>query len=222
MGELVCHILTFVVIITVLKGLISNEEYKQYFHFFSGMVMIVILCKPLFSFSFGDADWYQLLEDMVIEEEVEEKLDEIKLADGKMEEMLRKSCKRAIEEQVNVLAEREGFVVDGVNVKLSENNDALEVLGIKIMVSDSEPFDDEKQNDGVNEGMDGKSKTLKDIEDIEIEKVEPVEGSDAVPVSEAIGSLGKQQMTGKRASRLKNTLKDYYMLQEGAVEIWKY
>ena len=70
MGELVSHILTFVVLITVLKGLISNEEYKQYFHFFSGMVMIVILCEPLFSFFNSDASWYQLIEDAVMEENV--------------------------------------------------------------------------------------------------------------------------------------------------------
>lgn len=253
MGELVRHILTFVVLITVLKGLISNEEYRQYFHFFSGMVMIVLLCEPLLSFFGGDVSLYRLIEDTVMEENIRDKIEEIKLADGKMEEVIRDSCREAVAEQVHVIAEREGFVVGDVDVRLSQNTNNMEVTGIVVKVAEgrvdgenTDKADDgdltgnaykfgatDDDGDADKAGSADKSSDLGNADDgaeeyggsikhIEIENIAPVEKTFEKPVSETFENTNARQLTGKKAVRLKNMLREYYLLNEGAVEIWKY
>ena len=135
-----------------------------------------------------------------------------------MEEILKSSCKKAVEEQVHTMAEREGFEVGEVEVKLSQNNDDMEVTSIIITVADNGDASGRDEEDDGDETLESGI----EIEDIVIDKTAAAEGAESVPVSEAFGNAGRRQLTGKRARRLKNTLKDYYLLQEEAVQIWKY
>ena len=43
MRELIFNILIFTIVTSVLKCLIIKEEYKQYFQFFCGLIMVLIV-----------------------------------------------------------------------------------------------------------------------------------------------------------------------------------
>ena len=46
MEKIICNVLIFTIITSVLKGLIIKDEYKQYFQFFCGLIMILIVITP--------------------------------------------------------------------------------------------------------------------------------------------------------------------------------
>ena len=59
MHEFIQNILIYVVIITVLRGIITNDIYKQYFKFVSGLVMILLMMLPVLNFIYDDGERYR-------------------------------------------------------------------------------------------------------------------------------------------------------------------
>lgn len=47
MTDFVKNILVFVLIVTVMKGIINNESFKMYFKFFSGLVLVLLILARL-------------------------------------------------------------------------------------------------------------------------------------------------------------------------------
>lgn len=62
MEKIICNVLVFTVITSVLKGLIIKDEYKQYFQFFCGLIMILIVITPFIKFLSSDNDYYDILQ----------------------------------------------------------------------------------------------------------------------------------------------------------------
>ena len=59
MFEFVKSITVFIFITTVFGGIISNEKYKTYFDFISGLIIILLVISPVVSFLNGDEDLYR-------------------------------------------------------------------------------------------------------------------------------------------------------------------
>ena len=62
MEKIICNVLIFTIITSVLKGLIIKDEYKQYFQFFCGLIMILIVITPFIDFLSSDNDYYDILQ----------------------------------------------------------------------------------------------------------------------------------------------------------------
>ena len=60
MEKIICNVLVFTIITSVLKGLIIKDEYKQYFQFFCGLIMILIVITPFIDFLSSDNDYYDI------------------------------------------------------------------------------------------------------------------------------------------------------------------
>ena len=66
MKEFVQNILIYTIIITVLRGLITGPKYRQYFQFFSGVILILLFLGPVLSLFRSDRDWYRVLEEKLL------------------------------------------------------------------------------------------------------------------------------------------------------------
>ena len=82
MHELIRSILIYVVIVTVLRGIITNENYKRYFKFVSGIIMILMMISPILNFIYDFGGWYQKLEHIMLKCDIDEVNDELKVSDG--------------------------------------------------------------------------------------------------------------------------------------------
>ncbi len=94
MADFIKSVLIFTLLVTVMKGLINSESFRMYFKFFSGLVLILLMITPLVNFLSGDNGWYSLLEQEIFNFNLEGINDELEVADGKFEEIIREQCKK--------------------------------------------------------------------------------------------------------------------------------
>ena len=115
MEKIICNVLVFTIITSVLKGLIIKDEYKQYFQFFCGLIMILIVITPFIDFLSSDNDYYDILQKNIYSLEIKDSIGSIKTADGKMRDVLVRQCESKIEGQIKKMAQK-----DGVDCKIEE------------------------------------------------------------------------------------------------------
>lgn len=137
MKELVFNILIFTIVTSVLKGLIIKEEYKQYFQFFCGLIMILIVMTPVIQFFGEEHDFYNILNKHIYSSELKDSLSEIKKAEGKMKNKVVSQCKKKIEKQVMGMAQKNNVKCSSVEVKTRIEGDELEIVNVYVNTKDS-------------------------------------------------------------------------------------
>ena len=132
MKELVQNILVYVVIVTVLRGLISNPRYSQYFQFFSGVIMILLMLSPVLSVFDFENEWYSLLEEKVLQRDLDHIKEEMSIADGRFEEMVKEEYKETVEKQVMIMAEENGVQAEDVSVEIFQGEEEWQIAEIAV------------------------------------------------------------------------------------------
>ena len=136
MKELIFNILIFTIITSILKGLIIKEEYKQYFQFFCGLIMILIVITPVIKFLGGEHDFYDILNKHIYSSELKDSLREIKTAEGKMKNNVISQCEIKIEKQVMGMAKKNDVKCSSVEVKTKIAGDELEIVKVFVNTKD--------------------------------------------------------------------------------------
>mgnify|MGYP000503686006 CR=1 FL=1 len=62
MQEWIRQIIIYVILVTVLRGLIMKPQYEQYFRFFSGIVLILLVVSPVLRVLHQDTAWHDTVE----------------------------------------------------------------------------------------------------------------------------------------------------------------
>lgn len=135
MKEFVQNILIYTIIIAVLRGLITGPKYRQYFQFFSGVVLILLFLGPVFSLFRSDQDWYRVLEEKLLQMDLAEIQGEMRVAEEGFEQMLCKRYEQAVREQVEMLARERGVDLEDTQVTLRKEGDSWEVARVSGRVS---------------------------------------------------------------------------------------
>ena len=125
MEKIICNVLVFTIITSVLKGLIIKDEYKQYFQFFCGLIMILIVITPFIDFLSSDNDYYDILQKNIYSLEIKDSIGSIKTADGKMRDVLVRQCESKIEGQIKKMAQKDGVDCKSVDVETKMSDEEL-------------------------------------------------------------------------------------------------
>ncbi len=142
MKELIQGILVYIVIVSALRGLITNPKYSQYFQFFSGIVMILLLLSPVLSVFDFESKWYEVLEEKILQMDLSEIEEEMKIADDRFAEMLEKKYQETAAGQIKAMAEQNGISVEEAGVELKKGKDGWEIEEISIT---RKPDQDDRQ-----------------------------------------------------------------------------
>ncbi len=205
MADFIKSVLIFTLLVTVMKGLINSESFRMYFKFFSGLVLILLMITPLVNFLSGDNGWYSLLEQEIFNFNLEGINDELEVADGKFEEIIREQCKKDIKEQVIKLADNRGINIKNIDISLGEQNNSIQISSIDININK----ENKTNYNDIN--------TIQNIEDIEI--------ADITGNMEAVDAMsdeaGKKKASGKNVRKLKEDISTYFIIKEAAVNIWE-
>ena len=200
MHEFIQNILIYVVIITVLRGIITNDIYKQYFKFVSGMVMILLMMSPVLNFIYDDGEWYRKVEEVIIQSDIDDINDELKTAEGGFEDMLMKNCKSVIAEKVEKLAEKEGIVIGSVDVGIKNKNDEIDIYNIDVeIITDNKKDVSQKRDDGEKEI----DRVTVDVINIGNEK-----------------KIRKKEKLSDNELHLQSDICDYFILEKDRVTLW--
>ena len=203
MHQFIQNILIYVVIITVLRGIITNDIYKQYFKFVSGLVMILLMISPILNFIYDDGEWYKKIEETIMQSDIEDVNDELKAADGGFEDMIIKNCKSEIEDKVEKMAEKEGVRTGDIDVDIKKEDDEISLCSIDVEVI--------KNNKDVYQKGDSEENKSDSIQ------------VDAIK----IGEVGKSEKTSDNKQKLSDSEKklksdicDYFVLGKDRVTLW--
>ena len=200
MHEFIQNILIYVVIITVLRGIITNDIYKQYFKFVSGLVMILLMMSPVLNFIYDDGEWYRKVEEVIIQSDIDDINAELKTAEGGFEDMLMKNCKSVIAEKVEKLAEKEGIVIGSVDVGIKNKNDEIDIYNIDVeIITDNKKDVSQKRDDGEKEI----DRVTVDVINIGNEK-----------------KIRKKEKLSDNELHLQSDICDYFILEKDRVTLW--
>lgn len=70
MQEWIRQIIIYVILVTVLRGLIMKPQYEQYFRFFSGIVLILLVVSPVLRVLHQDTAWHDTVEQYLFQMDV--------------------------------------------------------------------------------------------------------------------------------------------------------
>lgn len=191
MKQFVQNILVYVVIVTVLRGLISNPRYSQYFQFFSGVIMILLMLSPVLSVFDFENEWYSLLEEKVLQMDLDHIKEEMSIADGRFEEMVKEEYKETIKKQVVVMAEENGVQAAEVSVEILEGDTEWQIAEIAVTAGKASGESVEKEE--------------LSVETVQIEEKE----------RRNVNNVSKDEKA------LKRQICSYFALGEDKVHIWK-
>ncbi|MDD7404228.1 MAG: stage III sporulation protein AF [Butyribacter sp.] len=203
MKELIQNILVYVVIVSVLRGLITNTKYAQYFQFFSGMIMVLIMLNPLLHFFQFENTWYDLLEENFVKMDLEDIQEEMKIADDSFADMVKEEYKKTVEKQVSAMAEEKGVTLEDVTVTLAEKEEVCQIAAITGKTV--------SKKTGANAGTGKQEDTdnLISVETIQIGQNKWQEEGE------------KQEDTSKQARKLQQQICSYFLIGEDRVHLWK-
>ncbi len=130
MKELIQSVLVYLVIVSVLRSLVGNPKFQQYFQFFSGMILIFLLLSPALSLLDEKGEWFSLLEKNILGVDLEEIEEQMEVAQGKFTGVLEKEYAEALEKQVEAAAEQRGVELEGTEVKIEKGKEGYQIVEI--------------------------------------------------------------------------------------------
>ena len=191
MKQLVQNILVYVVIVSVLKGLITNPKYSQYFQFFSGIIMILLLMSPVLTVLKYESRWYDILEEKVLQMDLDGIKEEMKIADEKFAGMVEEEYKQALRGQVENMAEVHGVGIKEADVEITWSGEEWEIEEVSVITEEA-------------------SQTGQQEDRISIETVETWKDNKI-----------RQENTSKNAKALRKDICSSFVVGEDKVHIWK-
>ncbi|MCM1246150.1 MAG: stage III sporulation protein AF [Roseburia sp.] len=91
--HVVKNITVFILLFSIISNLFSRSKYARYFRFVEGLIIVLLVMVPLFSWFTGDAFLDDVLEKNLFEAEQSFDEDELRMLGEKREELLEREWK---------------------------------------------------------------------------------------------------------------------------------
>lgn len=212
MAGFIKSVLIFTLAVTLMKSLVNNESFKIYFKFFSGLVLILLMLSPLINFLSGDGSWYSRLEEEIFNFNMEGINDELKVADGMFEEIIKEECKENIKGQIENLAQKRNVNIADIDIMLDEKSSSIQVVSVDIRT-----IGEDREKEMEDKLTDGNIDINVDVEAVNVMSGE--EGKSEEGNNNNTGVM--REAEGKNIKMLKNDISSYFLIKEAAINIWE-
>lgn len=215
MSEFIKSVLIFVLLVTVMKGLINNESYRVYFKFFCGLILILLMLSPLINFLSGGNEWYGILEEEIFNAGIQNVNDELAIADGEFEELIREGCREDIKEQIVKMADKQNINIREIDIELNEESEEIQLSSVDISINADNTYISDN-NDLQDNDTDDKS-NIGDVDKVNIEAINIVSDNNSTDT----GDKSRHKARGSNVKKLKSEISNYFLIKEAAVNIWE-
>lgn len=208
--QVIQNILVYVVMVTVLKGLIANEKFLEIFRFAGGMILIMLCLSPILSVFSGGDSWYQGLEENIFAGDQEQIEQEVNLAEGRFEEILLQECEEEIAQQFRQLARDEGEEPGSINVEMKKDKeDGIAVKKVSMsIVREAEA------------AMSQEEGTVVPVEKIVVDTGTDKDEAEKSGIQQNVPDDVKERQDAK-TRKIKKKICDKYKLSGKAVIVWR-
>ena len=214
MAGFIKSVLIFTLAVTLMKSLVNNQSFRIYFKFFSGLVLILLMVSPLINFLSGDKSWYSRLEEEIFNFNLEGINDELKVADGMFEEIIKEECKENIKEQIKNLAQKRNVNIKDIDIGIDEKSSSIQIVSVDISITGNNGSEGKE-----DKAADGDIDIRVDVEAVNVMSGEEGKVGESEKASSNIGGIRKAE--GKNIKMLKNDISSYFLIKEAAINIWE-
>lgn len=206
--EWIRSITYYLIFITVVTNLLPNKKYEKYVRFFAGMVLILLVLKPITGGLRLDDTLAYYFEAISLKKEAGELTGEISKMEGQRLNKMITQYEEAVSEDLKSMAESSGFGCRESKAEINQDQESSRfghVVRVSMVLT---PEAGETEEAAVSA-----------VEKIApIEKVPEVEG---IKITESRPDNGnqKRQEENSRLSGLRRRIAEYYDLEEQDIEI---
>ena len=108
----------FFILMTAVLNILPEAKYRKYVQFFLGLVMVVVLCRPILALGNLESELEDMLGRLTLEEEIQGMEESQIQIDGMQQEVLYGAYEGEIENQIGVFLE--GKVTAGMEMEEEE------------------------------------------------------------------------------------------------------
>lgn len=210
-------IICYMIFLSLAGNLLAGSSYGKYLRLFGGMVLILIVLSPAAAPLDLEEQMGYLFDQIAFKQEAEGLKKEIFGMEEKRLKGITAQYRENVEEEVEQLAEDQGYECREVSVILDENRESQDygkLLGINIVLTGREGEKNQRDASFPASGDDCGDRPVSidpiGVEPVRIEMAAPVSPS----VSQAEGENGPKDLKGK--------VEQYYGLEGEAVKVkWK-
>lgn len=229
-------ILSFLILITVIRGILPSKKYEPYLRLFSGLMLILLVLQPVTGGLGLEKQIDRAFEAFAFQMDHEELNTRVLGIEKERQEQILKIYENDVAGHVTVMAGEEGIQVENAQVEINgdpESTDYGKVVSVKVKLQSGEAT-------GKQEGLwkNDEVKEVQSVQNIEVQSVqigqEPetdVKNHSEEISGKALESTLQDQRaeedisrsaSGKNNSRIlefQRKVEQYYGLESGAVEI---
>lgn len=212
------NITCYLIFMTVLTNLLPNKKYEKFIRLFAGMVLILIVMKPLTAGLRLDDQIAGFFEAITFQNEASDFKNELSGMEQKRLESMVGQYEEAVKTDVGQMAEAAGFYAKQVQVTIDSDPQSERFMTVTaISMSITGKFPDLRELGGDREGM-GEMVPVEPVTPVEPVKIgEGVQEDSAKEPGEEARARHETENTEVRALRQK--LAGYYNLEAEYVEI---
>ena len=201
-------IIYYLIFITVVANLLPNKKYEKYIRFFAGMVLILLVLKPITGGLRLDDTLAYYFESISLKKEATELTGEITKMDGQRLNKMIAKYEDAVSGDLEAMAVSAGFLCSTSKAEINQDQDSKKfghVVRVSLVLKSEEVKGEEEAVPAVK-GMEP------------IQKVAKVEGIKITPSpSKQEGTIRQEE--NSQVSGLRKKIAEYYGLEEEDIEI---
>lgn len=136
----------FFLFMTAILNCLPDNKYRKYVQFFLGLVLMIVLCKPLLQVLDLDTLLNDKLSSATLEQEVENSRNSAFTVEGVQEDLLNQAYEKEIESQIKVMLEEKGITVQSAEVKLNKGeNVAVDRISLEVTNSEESMYQEDEE-----------------------------------------------------------------------------
>ncbi len=228
-------ILSFLILITVIRGILPSKKYEPYLRLFSGLALILLVLQPITGGLGLETQIDRAFERISFQMDHEELDTQVLGIEKERQAQILKIYENDVADHVMAMAKEQGLPVESAKVEIdgdSESGDYGKVVSVKVKLQSGEKT--EKQGEIQ---QNGDVEAVQPVQNIEVQSVQigQKDKTDAENLTKEISGKAQESAlqdqrtdgnTGQtsipadsRILELQRKVEQYYGLESGAVEI---
>lgn len=213
--EWVRNISYYLIFMTVVSNLLPDKKYEKYLKLFAGMVLILLVLKPLTGGLNLEQRIAYYFESISFQKEADELATEFLGMEGKRLDSMVDGYQEAVAADIKAMAEGDNLAAKWVEVEIERDRES-ERFGRVIHITAVVFKEEGGREEGVIDAGDGAV--------IGIDPVEPVKVSDrtkeeSISAEDREKDREQRQMENSQVNSLRRRIAEYYDLEENEIEI---
>lgn len=235
-------ILSFLILITVIRGILPSKKYEPYLRLFSGLALILLVLQPITGGLGLEKQIDRAFERISFQMDHEELDTQVLGIEKERQAQILKIYENDVADHVTAMAKEQGLPVESANVEIDgdpESGDYGKVVSVYVKLQSGE-----KAGDSEEIRQNGDVEAVQPVQNIEVQSVQIGQGTKADAGNLAEETSGKSQESASQNQKIdENTgqstsgssqisipadsrilefqrkVEQYYGLESGAVEI---